>query len=33
VRAGPTGKYTLTVKTGSGASQTVPVEIRSSIFD
>jgi hypothetical protein len=33
VRAGQIGKYTLTVETGSGASQTVPVEIRSSIFD
>jgi hypothetical protein len=33
VRAGPTGKYSFLVETGSGVSQTVPVEIRSSIFD
>jgi hypothetical protein len=33
VQAGPTGKYKLKVHTESGQSQTVPVEIRSSIFD
>jgi hypothetical protein len=33
VRAGPSGKYALTVKTGSGQSQTIPVEIKSAIFD
>jgi hypothetical protein len=32
VRAGPVGKYELTVKTSSGASQTVPVEIRKGVF-
>jgi hypothetical protein len=33
VRAGRTGKYEFTVKSGSGATQTVPVEIKSAIFD
>jgi hypothetical protein len=33
VRAGPTGKHELTVKTSSGAVQTLPVTIKSAIFD
>jgi hypothetical protein len=33
VRAGATGKYELTITSGSGATQTVPVEIKSAIFD
>ncbi|HEX5270955.1 MAG TPA: zinc ribbon domain-containing protein [Gemmataceae bacterium] len=33
VRAGATGKYELTVKSGAGASQAVPVEIKAAIFD
>jgi hypothetical protein len=32
VRAGTVGKYELTVKTGSGASQSIPVEIRKGVF-
>jgi hypothetical protein len=33
VRAGPTGKYELTIKSSTGVSQTLPVEIKSAIFD
>jgi hypothetical protein len=33
VRAGRTGKYEFTVRSGSGAAQAVPVEIKSAIFD
>jgi hypothetical protein len=33
VRAGPTGRYKLVVETSSGLSQSVPVEIKSAIFD
>jgi hypothetical protein len=33
VRSGPTGKYAFTVTTRSGAAQTVPVVIKSAIFD
>ena len=33
VQAGPTGKYQFTVKSGAGASQAVPVEIKEAIFD
>jgi hypothetical protein len=33
VRAGATGKHELTITSSSGATQTVPVEIKSAIFD
>ena len=33
VKAGPTGKYEFTVKSSTGLSQTLPVEIRKSILD
>ena len=33
VQAGPTGKYEFTVKSSSGLSQTIPVEIKKPIFD
>jgi hypothetical protein len=33
VRAGPTGKYEFRVKSGTGVSQAVPVEIKAAIFD
>jgi hypothetical protein len=33
VKAGATGKVEFTVKTGSGLKQTIPVEIKSPIFD
>src|SRR5262249_18468175 len=32
VRAGPTGKYEFTVKTRSGLTQTIPVEVKNPIF-
>ena len=32
VRAGPTGKYELTVKSGAGPAQTLLVEIKQPIF-
>jgi hypothetical protein len=33
IRAGPIGRYTLTVKTSAGLTQDLPVEIKQSIFD
>jgi hypothetical protein len=33
VRAGPTGRHQFTVKSSSGPSQTLPVQIKSAIFD
>jgi hypothetical protein len=33
VRAGPTGNHQLAVKSSAGPSQTLPVQIRSAIFD